>query len=110
MSRWVWSRRGERRRIRVYVPAAGGRPLPILYVHDGEIFERTLGLPSIVDSLIDSGQMAPALVAFIEAVDRHDDYEPGSPFRAVFTGEIVPLIERRYGVARHAVPHRDRGL
>jgi enterochelin esterase-like enzyme len=43
--------------------------------------------------------MVPALVVFVDAVDRHDDYEPGSPFRDVFTGEIVPLIESRYAVA-----------
>ncbi len=32
-------------------------------------------------------------------MDRHDDYEPGSPFRSVFTKEIVPLIETRYHIA-----------
>ena len=92
------SRRGEGRRIRVYVPAGAIRPLPVLYAHDGEIFARALDLPSLVDSLIERGQMAPALVVFIDAVDRHDDYEPGSPFRDVFTKEIVPLIESRYAV------------
>jgi enterochelin esterase-like enzyme len=99
------SRRGEPRRIRLYVPAATRRPLPILYVHDGEIFLRTLDLPSVLDSLIDTAQMAPALVVFIDAVDRHEDYEPGSPFRDVFTGEIVPLIEARYaaGPGRRAL-------
>lgn len=92
------SRRGERRTLRVYVPPDGRRPLPILYVHDGGIFEQTLDLPSIVDALVASGRMAPAFVAFVGVVDRHDDYEPGSPFRDVFTREIVPLIEGRYAV------------
>lgn len=92
------SRHGERRRIRVYVPAAASRPLPILYVHDGDIVFGALDLPFVLDSLIDSGRMAPALVVFIDAVDRHADYEPGSPFRDVFTREIVPLIEGRYRV------------
>lgn len=40
--------------------------------------------------------MAPAIVAFIDAVDRHDDYEPSSPFRTVLLDEIVPSIERRF--------------
>jgi len=93
------SRSGEGRRIRVYVPAGAARPLPVLYVHDGEIFAGALDLPSVLDSLIETRRIAPALVAFIDAVDRHDDYEPGSPFRAVFTGEIVPVIEAGYGVA-----------
>jgi len=37
---------------------------------------------------------------FIDAVDRHDDYEPGSPLRDVLTSEIVPLIEQRYQTLR----------
>jgi enterochelin esterase-like enzyme len=90
---------GERRRVRVYRPAGRRAALPVLYVHDGDIFAAALGLPSILDSLIDSGRMAPALVVFIDAADRHADYEPGSAFRHVFTQEIVPLIERRYTVA-----------
>jgi len=93
------TRQGERRRIRVYVPAAPQQDLPILYVHDGDIVISALGLPSMLDALISDGQMAPAFVAFIDAVDRHEDYEPGSPFRAAFTREIVPLIEHRYRVA-----------
>lgn len=92
------SRAGQRRRIRVYVPAGSRRPLPILYVYDGDIVLGALGLPSILDSLMDTGQMTPAFVAFIDAVDRHDDYEPGSPFRSVLTGEIIPQLERRYAV------------
>jgi enterochelin esterase-like enzyme len=92
------SSRGERRRIRVYRPATTVQPLPVLYAHDGDIFVDALGLPSILDSLIDADEMAPAIVVFVDAVDRHADYEPGSPFRSVFTEEIVPMIERRYGV------------
>jgi enterochelin esterase-like enzyme len=114
------SRAGERRRIRVYVPAgdvgpakAGSGPhllpdqsrpprpesriaMPVLYVHDGDIVLDRLELPALLDSLIEARQMAPVVVAFIDAVDRHDDYEPGSPFRAVLLDEIVPSIERRF--------------
>jgi enterochelin esterase-like enzyme len=57
-------------------------------------------MPAMLDSLIGAHRMAPAVVVFIDAVDRHGDYAPGSPFRTVFTAEIVPMIERRYGVAR----------
>ena len=95
------SRRGESRRIRVYVPAtAGTSELPILYVHDGDSFIGALRLPSVLDALIDAQRMAPAVVAFLDTVDRHNDYEPGSAFRAVFSSEIVPMLERRYRIAR----------
>ena len=109
--------RGDRRRIRVYVPAAGSqgpanrlRPgyggqeaghhvRSVLYVHDGAIFLDQLALPALLDSLIDAHQIAPVIVVFVDAVDRHDDYEPGSPFRTVVTNEIVPRIERQYAIA-----------
>src|SRR5262249_46334414 len=95
------SHAGESRRIRVYMPATDRKDgLPILYVHDGDIVIGALGLPSILDALIDAERMTPALVAFIDAVDRHDDYATGSPFRTVFSTEIVPMLERRYHVAR----------
>jgi len=105
------SRAGDRRRIRVYVPSAqpdgpaeAGRPVrSVLYIHDGDIVLDKLALPALLDSLIEARQMAPTIVAFIDAVDRHDDYEPGSPFRAVLIDEIVPSIERRYAGTN---PHR----
>jgi enterochelin esterase-like enzyme len=59
-----------------------------------------LELPSILDSLISTGRMAPVFVAFIDAVDRHDDYASGSPFRQVLTTELVPMLERRFRIAR----------
>jgi len=94
------SRGGEPRRIRVYVPHPRRlEALPILYVFDGDIVIGALELPQILDALISSGRMQPVLVAFIDAVDRHEDYAPGSPFRSVFTTEIVPMLERRYRVA-----------
>jgi enterochelin esterase family protein len=95
------SRGGEARRVRVYVPPTYPRDLPVLYVHDGAIGIDGLKLPAMLDSLIGARRMAPALVVFVDAVDRHDDYAPGSLFRSVFTTEIVPMIERRYAVARN---------
>jgi enterochelin esterase family protein len=94
------SKTGETRRIRAYLPATARRDVPILYVHDGAIFIDALSLPSILDSLISAGRMEPTVVACIDAVDRHDDYAPGSPFRSVFTSEIVPMLEHRYPIAR----------
>jgi enterochelin esterase-like enzyme len=102
------SRAGDRRRIRVYVPALSRRDGPaeagrhvrsVLYVHDGDIVLDGLELPALLDSLLEARQMAPTIVAFIDAVDRHDDYEPGSPFRTMLLGEIVPSIERRFAGA-----------
>jgi enterochelin esterase-like enzyme len=54
----------------------------------------------MLDSLISAKRIEPVLVVFVDAVDRHDDYAPASPFRTAFTGEIVPMIERRYAASR----------
>jgi hypothetical protein len=136
------SRAGDRRRIRVYVPAVPQRDGPadrlrhvgslrdptkqhclavrrkanrlgaqeagrhvrsVLYVHDGDIVLDRLELPALLDSLIEARQMAPTIVAFIDAVDRHDDYEPGSQFRTMLLDEIVPSIERHFAGTN---PHR----
>jgi enterochelin esterase-like enzyme len=106
------SRAGDRRRIRVYVPAvpqpdglaeAGRHVRSVLYVHDGDIVLDRLELPALLDSLIEARQMSPTIVAFVDAVDRHDDYEPGSPFRTMLLDEIVPSIERRFAGTN---PHR----
>ena len=92
-------RSGVHRQIRVYVPSsANDVPHPILYAHDGDIMLDALGLPSILDSLIGAGRMAPVYVAFITAADRHDDYQPGSRFRSEFTAEMIPMLEGRYRV------------
>jgi enterochelin esterase-like enzyme len=94
------SRAGESRRVRVYVPPTYARVLPVMYLLDGAIGIDALQLPAVLDSLIGARRMAPALVVFIDAIDRHDDYAPGSAFRTTFTAEIVPAIERRYAVER----------
>jgi enterochelin esterase-like enzyme len=92
------SRSGDRRRIRVYRPAKADGAMPVLYVHDGEILADALGLPAVLDALIEANRVTPALVVFIDSGDRHDDYEPASAFRDQFIREIVPAVERRYAV------------
>jgi enterochelin esterase-like enzyme len=94
------SKQRERRRIRVYVPDQMRDGLPVLYVHDGDIVLDRLEAASTLDALIGAGRMPPILVAFIDSRDRQADYEAGSPFRSVVSGEILPLIEARYRASR----------
>ena len=96
------SKAGESRRVRVHRPRDASGPLPILYIHDGIIADEDLDMPTMIDSLIDSGQMAPINAVFINSVDRYDDYAAGSMFSYVFSGEIVPAIEQRYNLAAGA--------
>jgi hypothetical protein len=70
-----------------------------MYVHDGVMAIEKLRMPSMRDALIEAGRMAPITAVFINSIDRHEDYAAGSMYGYVFTGEIVPAIERQYTVA-----------
>ncbi|MGH9349752.1 MAG: alpha/beta hydrolase [Vicinamibacterales bacterium] len=93
------SKGGESRRVRVHRPRDAAGLLPVLYIHDGIIAAEELGMPAIIDALVDSQQMAPITAVFINSIDRYEDYAVGSMFGYVFAGEIVPAIEGRYRVA-----------
>jgi enterochelin esterase-like enzyme len=97
------SKAGESRRVRVHRPRAASGPLPLVYIHDGIIAVEELGMPAMLDALIEARRMAPVVAVFINSIDRHEDYAAGSMFGYVFTGEIVPAIERKYGAATRAV-------
>ena len=90
------SKAGESRRIRVHRPRNATGPLPIVYIHDGIIAAEELGVPAMIDALVQARRMAPITAVFINSIDRHEDYAVGSMFGYVFTGEIVPAVERRY--------------
>lgn len=96
------SKAGELRRVRVHRPRSATGPLPVLYVHDGIIAVEELEMPSMLDSLLAAGRMAPITAVFINSIDRHEDYAAGSMFGYVFSGEIVPAVERRYAVTASA--------
>ena len=96
------SRSGESRRIRVHRPRHAEGPLPILFVHDGEIGVERLEMPAMIDALVEAGTMAPITAVFIDSVDRHGDYAVGSMFSFAFTSEIVPAMERRYPIVAGA--------
>jgi enterochelin esterase-like enzyme len=96
------SRSGEPRRIQVHRPRHAEGPLPILFVHDGEIAVDRLEMPAMIDALVEAGKMAPITAVFIDSVDRHEDYAVGSMFSFAFASEIVPAMERRYPIVAGA--------
>jgi enterochelin esterase-like enzyme len=96
------SRSGESRRIRVHRPRHAEGPLPILFIHDGDIGADRLEMPAMIDALVEAGKMSPITAVFIDSVDRHEDYAVGSMFSFAFTSEIVPAMERRYPIVAGA--------
>jgi hypothetical protein len=63
---------GEERRLRVYLPAGlkEDARYPLLVLHDGEDFLAHAGLGTVLDNLIQQGEIPPAVVALTQASDR----------------------------------------
>ena len=106
---------GETRTIDVFLPRgyADGRngSYPVLYVNDGQDMS-TIDLRRILDSLQETGAMAPVLVVAVHATERVLDYGTAGIANAQGLGtrseryqrflldELMPLIDVRYRVAR----------
>lgn len=93
---------GGTRSARVYLPARfrSRRRYPLLVVHDGSDFLRFSDLQTVLDNLIHRFEVAPMIVALIDADNRLAEY-PDNPKHAAFvTEELLPTLERRYSLER----------
>lgn len=90
----------DARRLHVYLPAGydqeGGRRYPVAWLHDGTAYLEQVGVPAIADALLASDRIEPVIIVFVDPVVRRIDYSGNAAFRAMFTGELVPLIDGRY--------------
>ncbi len=91
--------RENERTVSVYLPAsyqASGPRLATLYVKDGTRFRTEGGLPAILDAIIERERMPPALVVFVDPVNRALEYGTAAAYRRFVVEELVPEVERRY--------------
>ncbi len=89
---------GEERRVGVYLPARfrPGRRYPLLVVHDGSDYLRYSQLQTVLDNLIHRLEVAPMIVALIDAGERLEEY-PDHPDHVRFLAdELVPFLEREF--------------
>ena len=89
---------GSTRNVRVYLPARfrPRRRYPLLVVHDGSDFLRFSDLQTVLDNLIHRFEVAPMIVALIDANERLDEY-PDNPKHAAFVSEeLLPVLDARY--------------
>jgi enterochelin esterase-like enzyme len=89
---------GEGRPVLIYLPARfrATRRYPLLVVHDGHDYLRYSSLKQVLDNLIDALEVAPMIVALIDADERLDEYPDHVPHARFVTEELVPLLEREY--------------
>ncbi|MFJ5265080.1 enterochelin esterase [Streptomyces sp. NPDC088387] len=86
----------------VYLPAghrpAGGRPLPVLVLCDGDMWFGRLGLDRTLDRLIAEGALPPLAVLAPDAVDRHTrrrELGEGDAFVSFLADELLPWATGR---------------
>ncbi len=94
---------GTRRRFGVYtppVPALAG--LPLLVVFDGPTYRSTVRVPDILDNLLAAGRIAPVVAVFVNQTNRMVELAPNPGFTEYVTGELIPFVRARYGLASDA--------
>lgn len=91
---------GETRTVNVYLPPDYKKSpdrYPVLYMPDGGMAEDFPHIAGDVDVSIRNGVIRPVIVVGVQNIDRKKDMlRDSAKFRAFFTAELRPEIERRY--------------
>lgn len=88
---------GEQRRVTLTTPAnAGDAPLPLVLAQDGVAFHRTGHVSEMLAALVRRGEARPALVAYVEPVDRFREYGFDPNYRRFITDELLPELRERH--------------
>jgi len=93
---------GEPRPVHVYLPARfrPTRRYALLVVHDGADFLRFAGLKTVLDNLIHRLEIPPLIAALTDSPRRLVEYADDPRHAEFLAGELVPLMEQRYPLAR----------
>lgn len=91
---------GERRKARIYLPARyrTSRSYPLLVVHDGSDYLRFSDLDTVLDNLIHRLEVAPLVVALVDAADRLEEYPDNPRHARLLKEELLPALEQRYSL------------
>ncbi|MEY4636770.1 MAG: hypothetical protein RJA55_2568 [Acidobacteriota bacterium] len=87
------------RRVWVYLPpgySTSDTLYPVLYVLDGGNYVEKMDVPRVLDRLIARKAIPPVIAVFSEPGDRQEEYTRNPRWRAFITGELVPLIDKRF--------------
>lgn len=89
---------GGKRRMIVHVPHGfqEGSPAPIYYIQDGVAFYRTGRLADLHDKALQLGQIEGAVLAFVEPVDRNEEYYLNGRYLDFLQSEVFPRVEDVY--------------
>lgn len=99
----------------IYMPEKARKPLPELYVTDGQIYLQKGDMVELLDREIENGNIAPIAVIFVDSRDpdylhetrRNNEFMCKVDYAKFFVGELMPEVSRRW---TDAGPSTHRGL
>lgn len=88
----------------IYLPEKVRKPLPELYVTDGQAYLRAGEMADLLEDEIENGNIAPIAVIFIDSRDpdyqtetrRNNEFMCKADYAKFFVGELMPQISRRW--------------
>ncbi len=97
------------RRLQVYLPHnyTTEQSYPLLIVHDGNDYIRFANLAILSDLLISQNKIRPFIIAFIDPIDRFQEYECNEKYLQFTQKELVPYLEKNYSVSKN---RNERGF
>ena len=100
---------GGVREVGVYLPAgyAADRIHPLVVVHDGHDYVDHAGLATVLDNLIERGDLPPLIAVLTQSPDRMTEYVDDPRHAAFISAELLPALESAYRLSGRA---RDRVL
>jgi enterochelin esterase-like enzyme len=91
---------GGTRRVWFYLPpdyrASSETLYPVVYILDGGNYVEKMDVPRVFDRLIAHKAIPPVIAVFSEPSDRQEEYSRSARWRAFITGELVPLVDKRF--------------
>ncbi|MBT8047099.1 MAG: esterase family protein [Xanthomonadales bacterium] len=99
----------------IYLPKKARKPLPELYITDGQVYLGEGNLVELLDQEIENGRIAPFAAIFVDSRDpdflhetrRNNEFMCKVDYGKFFIGELMPEISRRW---TGADPTTHRGL
>jgi enterochelin esterase family protein len=95
----------EERSVTVYMPPAydpAGEPAGLLILLDGDVYERDIPAPVILDNLIAQGKIAPVVAVLVQQKDRLKELTCSEVFADFLARELVPWVRKNYRVGPEA--------
>ena len=85
-------------KVTLYLPAGydPARRYPSIYTADGNAWTSYIGLPTLLDNLIASGQVAPALAVMIDAAEDRSAWYAYNPEYLAYLQRVIAHVDSHY--------------